>query len=171
MLFIVLDFKDTHGRKGSKMCTSTLLSFLTLFSASCSWQQNSCELALQGVFLFIRLCGVLTSLANPVLLSCAGSSAMLGAVLGVCRSCLSTDPALQAVRDCKGCPVRQGHFIPLRSECLTGSCAGYDLLELKSTQEKVIKCVRFNFIASLMLETSDFENYQWIGNCRGKNLV
>lgn len=93
MLFIVLDFKDTHGRKGSKMCTSTLLSFLTLFSASCSWQQISCELALQGVFLFIRLCGVLTSLANPVLLSCAGSRAMLGAVLGVCRPCLSTDPA------------------------------------------------------------------------------
>lgn len=46
----------------------------------------------------------------------------------------------------------------LRSECFISSCSGYNLLALKSAQEKVTRNVRFDFMASLILETSDFEN-------------
>lgn len=170
MQYIVFRFKDTRGRKGSKTtCTPARHSFLTFLSASCSWQQINCVVVIWGLFLFISLCGASQDSPRACRCPVQGAWAMLGAVPGVCRapSTPPPNPALQPVWVCMGHPGCQEPFVPLSSGCSTGSCAGCNLLELWSTREEVIKSIRFNFIASLILEISGFENYHCIHKILG----
>lgn len=64
---IVFRFKDIYGRKGSKtICTPTLHSFLTLFTASCSWQEINCEVVIRGLFFIsLAVCMLLSCLEKP----------------------------------------------------------------------------------------------------------
>lgn len=100
MQYIVFRFKDTSGRKGSKTtCTPARHSFLTLLSASCSWQQINCVVVIWGLFLFISFCGASQDSPRACRCPVQGAWAMLGAVPGVCRA---PPPAKSCPTACPG---------------------------------------------------------------------